>query len=115
MIKNIFEVNNEEKSRILNLHENATKNLYLSEDTESVDSFFLFPPTKEEIKYGKDIVSTMEGKGIKYDSLNLPDRIAKLFAEVKDNFLHDKNPNDNTYGRIGKYFKKHTDIMVPEY
>jgi len=31
MIKNIFEVNNEEKSRILNLHENATKRQYLSE------------------------------------------------------------------------------------
>jgi len=31
MIENIFEVNNEEKSRILNLHENATKRQYLSE------------------------------------------------------------------------------------
>lgn len=32
MIKNIFEVNNEEKNRILNLHESATKRQYLSED-----------------------------------------------------------------------------------
>ena len=37
MIKNIFEVNNEEKSRILNLHENATKRQYLFEQ-ETIDN-----------------------------------------------------------------------------
>jgi len=37
MIKNIFEVNNEEKGRILNLHENATKRQYLFEQ-ETIDN-----------------------------------------------------------------------------
>jgi hypothetical protein len=30
-MKNLFIINEEEKNRILNLHETATKNLYLSE------------------------------------------------------------------------------------
>jgi hypothetical protein len=40
MIKNIFEVNNEEKSRILNLHESATKRQYMSEQgtTEPINN-----------------------------------------------------------------------------
>jgi len=40
MIKNIFEVNNEEKSRILNLHESATKRQYISEQgtTEPINN-----------------------------------------------------------------------------
>jgi hypothetical protein len=38
MIKNIFEVNNEEKSRILNLHERATKRQYMSEQSITTDT-----------------------------------------------------------------------------
>jgi hypothetical protein len=48
MIKNIFEVNNEEKSRILNLHESATKRQYISEQitgssSELIKFTFPFP------------------------------------------------------------------------
>jgi hypothetical protein len=50
MKKNIFEVGQEEKNRILSLHESATKNLYLSESEEMISTY-----DKEEVDKGTEI------------------------------------------------------------
>jgi hypothetical protein len=56
MIENMFEVNNEEKSRILNLHESATKRQYLSEQNK---------PTPKELAF--NLFTIFRYKKDKYD------------------------------------------------
>jgi hypothetical protein len=108
-----WDISEEDKKRILNLHESATKRHYINESEENVDSFFLLPPSKEDIKYGQEICSTIVRKGIDYKTLKIPDRIKTLFETVNTHYINHTNPDDIIYGRIGKYFKKHTEIMVP--
>lgn len=108
-----WSVSDEDRERILNLHESANKRHYLNEAEENVDSFFLLPPSKEDIKYGQEICATIVRKGIDYKTLQIPERIKKLFKDVNDCYINHTNPDDITYGRIGKYFKRHKEIMVP--
>jgi len=142
MIKNIFEVNNEEKSRILNLHENATKRQYLSEDTEEVNSFSLFPPTKEEIDKGQEIINKL----LKSDNLQakywlpkvtdkyvknvsgqqetnpyenwakwsgMPRSIQRTFGQIYKETVRNNTALDNRIiGKIGRYFLKNPNELT---
>lgn len=97
-MKNIFEVNEEEKSRILNLHENATRNQYLTEDTD----FFGMGKRKE-----------YEDKG-----LQIIEKINSVFVERKDDSEFNmklgeiKKVNPTKIGALTSYAKF---INLPEY
>jgi hypothetical protein len=101
MNKNIFEVNNEEKSRILNLHENATKRQYLSEQgttTEPIDdktkqhpsnpdyaSFFINLTQKD--RYGVDkAIENAKNRGL----LNIFRKDLKHLKKEVDNTIFDR-------------------------
>ena len=78
MIENIFEVNNEEKSRILNLHENATKRQYLSEQdklTPKELAFNLF----RIFRYKKDKYDIWAKEQINIDDIEL--ELSKLLKK----------------------------------
>ena len=113
MIKNIFEVNDEEKSRILNLHENATKRQYILEENqesgiELINFIFPFPKqffypgglnafydktnNKVLIELNREKFETVDKTKLEENPHNLKD-----FNWVKDlNSLYN-NSNDRRY------------------
>jgi hypothetical protein len=82
MIKQNWNVSNEERSRILNLHESATKNLYLSEQTTVVTGTktenTTFPLTKlgDNFEYGK-----YDSQLVKSKILNLKPQILEFITK----------------------------------
>lgn len=95
MIKQTWNIDGEEKVRILNLHESATKNLYLlKEQTKVVNGFksetedLNFPLTKlgDKFEYGK------------YESLSVKLNIEKLKPQIED-FIKKSN-SSNFYVNI---------------
>ena len=108
-MKNLFEINNEEKMRILNLHESATKKHYLTEDVESETSFNLLPPSKEDINYGWDIVTKLKGKkNLKFwaEQKKFPKDVIKAFGVVDVSNANETNADEKSVGVIGRYFRK---------
>ena len=68
-MKNIFEINSEERSRILNLHETATKNQYLV--VEQTQTSFPKQSLGDKFKFGE------------YDSENVKNSILKLKPQIE--------------------------------
>lgn len=111
-MKNIFEVNQEEKSRILNLHESATKNQYLSEEAE------LFGNNKKMRQRGEELVNAVTVFYKKYDKnsnfLGLSqdknlEGIANEFRNVYNDFNNMGNPDKKTFKKIGEFFSNNQD------
>ena len=110
MIKNIFEVNNEEKSRILNLHERATKRQYMSEQgvtTGTTEPQQSFTPNISDIGVlAKNcyIHSYPRNKSSELfkNAGNISKRLEKYRTESAAN---ENNPSDGFFESIGKQVK----------
>ena len=123
MIKTNFSVNNEEKDRILNLHESATKNQYLVMEESDATNFNIFPPTKEEISIGKDFV-TKQLNNPKYqawyrsvlDDKNY-DEYRTLIEPLVKGLDMQSIASNKEYGRLGRYLKKNPQLnnAIEEY
>jgi hypothetical protein len=112
MKKNIFEIGQEEKNRILNLHESATKNLYLKEDDVmsrrinplGYGNLFLFFYDSKNESYQKKLNDIMKNLSSSDEWLNLKSRI--------DDFHRRAGAYDNKIRReIGNFVIKHKDVM----
>lgn len=85
MIKQTWNINEDEKSRILNLHENATKNLYLfTEQTKPQTTNTVFPSQNigDKFEFGE------------YDSQNVKNSILALKPQIEE-FI--KNSGENKF------------------
>jgi hypothetical protein len=67
MIKTNFEIPSEEKERIISLHENATKRLYMKEADENVD-----PPTEPKKKIDLSPILKQDAEGEEGVRFNMP-------------------------------------------
>jgi hypothetical protein len=96
MIKNIFEVNNEEKSRILNLHENATKRQYLFEQS--------FTPKSSDIGvFVKNCYIDSYRKNKSSELFKNAKNISKRLEKYRTEFAaNENNPPDGFFESIGK-------------
>jgi phosphorylcholine metabolism protein LicD len=107
-----WNISEEDKKRILNLHESATKRLYLTEDEESVFDINIFPPSKEEIQYGQSATTGMRNKNVSFTNFpNLPRKVRKAFEEISIDYQNKKNSSDRNYGIVGRYLMKHKDVF----
>jgi len=124
MIKNIFEVNNEEKSRILNLHESATKRQYMSEQgnvtTMTTEPQQSFEPKNYDVgMFAKNcyIVSYNKNENHELFSANTKNNInniVKTLDSFRKKHVEDyTNPDnsDNFFINIGKQVKSNTELF----
>ena len=111
-MKNLFIINEEEKNRILNLHETATKNHYLTE--QSLD---LGQPSQPEV--GPQLLHNTSGVIVKQGVPPDP----YVYAKMGDNYYYSKdvdsdNPNwilakkEKSINDIKSYLKDHNLIKI---
>jgi hypothetical protein len=113
MIKTNFSVNNEEKNRILNLHESATKNQYLVlEDEMSSDD--IADRDRGEVFANKADKNRKYGEWI---SKNGDNELRKLISTIEEALKNASNPEDKDYKKLGKYLRKNPQIekQIEEY
>jgi len=113
MIKTNFSVNNEEKDRILNLHESATKKQYLVlEDEMSSD--------KIADRNRGEVFANKADKNPKYRewiAKNGSEELKKLISDINDALKNSSNPDDKDLRLLGKYLRKNPQIekQIEEY
>jgi hypothetical protein len=79
-MKNLFLINEDERNRILNLHETATKRQYLSEQNQDLNEFFGPKKTMEEV------IEKLENL--------IDDKTADGKKDLKDEFKMNKNQKE---------------------
>ncbi len=117
MIKTNFSVNSEEKNRILNLHESATKNQYLISEESDFLNLNILPPTKEEVGIGKDFVSAQMLnpnyqswlKSI-FNDKNY-DEYRKVIEPIDKAQINRTEATKKELGRLGRYLKKNPQLI----
>jgi hypothetical protein len=119
MIKTNFLVNEDEKARILNLHENATKKLYLVIEDDSDD---LSPITQQDLSKKKMDIN----KGMDFSAENSKNssiqswmienqskypRFVKRLNVILTALRNGTNPTDSEYQRVGRYLRKNPEVL----
>ncbi len=109
MIKTNFLVNEDEKARILNLHENATKKQYLVlEDDMEMSG----PPNLEDKKRGEEFVAKMMKNNSfkRWLSTDADEKLKKIIKTIESALQNATNPSDSDYAKLGKYLRKNPDV-----
>jgi thiaminase len=113
MIKTNFSVNSEEKNRILNLHESATKNQYLVlEDEMSSDD--IADRDRGEVFANK---ADKNSKYREWIAKNGSEELKKLVSVINYALKNSSNPKDKDLRLLGKYLRKNPQIekQIEEY
>lgn len=120
MIKTNFLVNEDEKSRILNLHESATKKLYLvSEEIDIEDDMSKPNPFKSGNKEDENIGREFETKMVKNPnfqswfssvSSNKFPRFKKRINAIQDIVRGSGVAEPILYEKLGRYLRKNPEI-----
>lgn len=120
MIKTNFLVNEDEKARILNLHENATKKQYLVlEDdmdiSEPYTSDDMGNKESDEAKGSNFVSKSMKNPNMQAWMIENERKYPRFIRFLRKEEKIDKETGGNApniYRKIGKYLRKNPDVLI---